>query len=304
MAFKSLITQIVPVVVSHAANTNTNMIVVSGPLLITTTALAQGIVGQSYGTTQLMAIGGNPGALQWGIASGALPPGLILDPSLGTISGVPTTAGTYNFVLQLTDSGTPQHTTSRPFSITVIPSLVITTAALPQGVTGFEYVGTVQATGGTPPYSWSSNTLPSKLVINPTTGRISGTPTAAGTTPVTIQVTDSGTPPQQVSSTLNLTVTSPVTGNGGDFIFRRFYLPSYVGTGLVQATLNFSAAVAGDYTITLTAHGGAYNGPVVGSSTATVSLPGTVTTSVPTIFNFPSVATRIVPGTLVAVTMT
>jgi hypothetical protein len=266
--------------------------------------LPQGIVGQTYPATQLMAVGGNPGPLQWVIASGALPAGLILDPSLGTITGVPTTAGTFNFVVRLTDSGMPQHTTSRPFSITVIPSLVITTAALPQGVTGFDYAATAQATGGTPPYSWSSSTLPSKLVINPSTGRISGVPAAAGNTLVTIQVTDSGSPPQQVSSMLNLTVTSPVAGNGGDFIFRGFYLPSYVGTGLAQATLNFSAAVAGDYTITLAAHIGAYNGPVVASSTATVTLPGTVTTSVPTIFNFPSPAIRVVPGTLIAFTMT
>lgn len=308
-AFKTLITQTVPVVASHAANTNTNTIVVSSPLLITTTnaSFTQGVVGQTYPLTQLTAVGGNPNStLTWAIVqgSGALPPGLTLNATQGTISGTPTTAGTFNFTVQLTDSGLPQHTTSRPFSITIIPSLVITTAALPQGVTGFEYTATMQATGGVPPYSWSSTTLPSKLVIGSGSGRILGTPTAPGTTPVTIQVIDSSTPPQVVRTTLNLTVTSPISGSGGDFIFRGFYLPNYTGTGLTQATLNFSAAVAGDYTITLTAHTNTYDGTAVGSATATVTLPGSVGTSVPTVFNFPTPAIRIVPGTLVAFTMT
>src|SRR5258708_39138080 len=40
--FKSLIGQVVPVVVSHAANTNTNMIAVSAPLLITAASLPEG----------------------------------------------------------------------------------------------------------------------------------------------------------------------------------------------------------------------------------------------------------------------
>ena len=308
-AFKTLITQTIPVVASHAANTNTNTIVVSSPLLITTTnaSFTQGVVGQTYALTQLTAVGGNPSStLTWAVVpgSGALPPGLTLNSAQGTISGTPTTAGTFNFTVQVTDSGPPQHTTSRPFSITIVPSLNITTAALPQGVTGFEYTATMQATGGVSPYSWSSTTLPSRLVIGSSSGQILGTPTATGSTPVTIQVTDSSTPPQVVRTTLNLIVTSPTTGSGGDFIFRGFYLPSYTGTGLAQATLNFSAAVAGDYTITLTAHTNTYNGPVVGSATTTVTLPGSVTTSVPTIFNFPTPAIRIVPGTLVAFSMT
>jgi len=75
-AFKSLITQVVPAVVSHAANTNTNAIVVSAPLLITTTSpLPDGVVGRTYPATQLMTVGGNPGPLTWAIVSdsGTLP---------------------------------------------------------------------------------------------------------------------------------------------------------------------------------------------------------------------------------------
>src|SRR5713101_351104 len=221
MAFKSLIGQLVPAVVSHAANTNTNTIVVSAPLLITTASLPDGIAGQTYPTTQLMTVGGNPGSLTWAITSGALPGGLTLNTSSGTISGSPAGTGTSTFTVQATDSGAPQHTTSRSLSIHVAAAV---------------------------------------------------------------------------------TLVSPPAGSGGDLIFRGFYLPSYPGAGLGQATLAFSADTAGVYTITLTAFSGAYNGRVIGSSTGAVTLPASRTTFVPLNFNFPSPA--ITPGSLVAFAMT
>jgi len=221
-AFKSLIGQVVPAVVSHAANTNTNTIIVSAPLLITTTSLPDGIAGQTYAATQLMTVGGNPGPLTWAITSGALPAGLTLNTSSGTISGSPTGTGTSNFTVQATDSGSPQHTTSRSLSIYVAPSVTL---------------------------------------VNPPAG-------------------------------------APL----GDLIFRGFYLPSYPGVGLGQATLTFAADTAGPYTITLTVTSGAFHGPVIGSSTATVTLPASRSTFVPLSFNFPSPA--ITPGSLVAFAMT
>lgn len=45
----------------------------------------------------------------WNIRSGSLPPGLVID-SLGLIHGTPSTAGSYTFVLQVTDSFTPADT--------------------------------------------------------------------------------------------------------------------------------------------------------------------------------------------------
>ncbi len=40
----------------------------------------------------------------YSISAGTLPPGLALNPSTGQIVGTPTTAGTYNFTIQITDS--------------------------------------------------------------------------------------------------------------------------------------------------------------------------------------------------------
>lgn len=47
-----------------------------------------------------------------------LPPGLTLGASTGTISGTPTTAGTYSFTVQVTASLSPQ-SASRALSLTV-----------------------------------------------------------------------------------------------------------------------------------------------------------------------------------------
>lgn len=68
------------------------------------------------------------------------------------------------------------------------------TAAIPSGTVGVAYGGfTVSAAGGTAPYTFAeeSGALPQGLILNTSTGAVSGTPLAAGTTSgITIQVTD------------------------------------------------------------------------------------------------------------------
>jgi hypothetical protein len=71
------------------------------PLSITTTTpLTPGTVGVNYSQT-LTATGGSP-PYTWSIASGALPAGLTLTGNV--ISGKPTTSGTSNFTLSVTDT--------------------------------------------------------------------------------------------------------------------------------------------------------------------------------------------------------
>jgi hypothetical protein len=83
---------------------------------ITTTLLPNGKVKKNYLET-LMATGG-VGALTFSLASGTLPPGLILAAN-GEISGKATKAGTYLFVVQVDDSGTPVSTTTANLQITI-----------------------------------------------------------------------------------------------------------------------------------------------------------------------------------------
>ena len=109
----------------------------------------------------------------------------------------------------------------------------ITTTSLPAGFANSPYSATVAATGGTTPYTWSATGLPANLTINSSTGAISGTPTAAGTSSVTVTVTDATSPTHlSASSTLSLTI-------GPAFSITTASLPAG------SAGVDYSATVAG-----------------------------------------------------------
>jgi hypothetical protein len=68
----------------------------------------------------------------------------------------------------------------------------ITTTSLPAAMVGVAYSQTLQATGGTPPYTWSvsAGALPAGVTLNTSTGALTGTPTTAGVFAFTAQVVD------------------------------------------------------------------------------------------------------------------
>jgi autotransporter-associated beta strand protein len=156
--------------------------------ITTASPLLGGQAGVSYSAT-LEATGGTT-PYTWSVASGSLPGGLTLSPA-GAVSGTPTAAGTFTFTAQVTDHAAA--TASKAFTVTIAAAaLSITTASpLPSGQVGVSYSATLEATGGTTPYTWSvaSGSLPGGLTLSPA-GAVSGTPTAAGTFAFTAQVTD------------------------------------------------------------------------------------------------------------------
>jgi hypothetical protein len=122
------------------------------------------------------------------------------------ISGTPTTSGTFDFAVQVTDSTTPTaQTATQTLSIAVAAAptpVSITTLFLPEGQQGNTYSETLlTASGGVTPYSWSvgSGALPAGLALS-STGTISGVPTASGSFALTIKVTDSTTPTAQTNT--------------------------------------------------------------------------------------------------------
>ncbi len=148
------------------------------PLAITTTSLADGVVGFPY--TQTLAATGGDANYSWSLSSGSLPAGLSLSTS-GVISGTPTTvtAGT-SFTVQVQDTGTPQQTATQLLSIRIAAPLVVATApTLPDAIVGVPYSATLQTNGGTAPVSWliTSGAPPAGLQLSPS-GVLSGTPTA------------------------------------------------------------------------------------------------------------------------------
>ena len=111
-------------------------------LAISTTSLSAATVGSGYSTT-LVATGGTT-PYTWSISSSALPAGLTLAPSTGVISGTPTTASTYDFSVEVTDSGNPAQTATQLLSL-VVNSLTVSVGLTP----GTPATGTLTANSTT-----------------------------------------------------------------------------------------------------------------------------------------------------------
>jgi hypothetical protein len=97
-----------------------------------------------------------------------------------------------------TVSSTVVVTVKEVVEVMILPGpkpLRIETDALSFGEVGADYLQTVAAVGGTPPYEWSlvpdSGTLPEGLILGLVSGNISGTPATAGLFTFTVRVTDS-----------------------------------------------------------------------------------------------------------------
>jgi len=84
-------------------------------LAITTTSLPAGTVNRPYSAPVKSTGGASP--YTWKIVSGALPPGLALGPSTGTISGTPTKPANYSFTVSVSDGAT--HMATQAFSIRI-----------------------------------------------------------------------------------------------------------------------------------------------------------------------------------------
>lgn len=150
---------------------------------------------------QVTATGG--GTQTWSIASGTLPPGIALSAG-GLLSGTPTTPGDYQFVVKVGDGN---RSDTETFMIRVVQRLTAAAPAISPAEVGIAFTATVSATGGRAPYTWSltGGTLPTGLTLDPATGTISGTPTAAATFGATLTVTDSLGLTAQVNLPLNVT---------------------------------------------------------------------------------------------------
>src|SRR5277367_3735292 len=89
----------------------------------------------------------------------------------------------------------PRNQASASVTCTVGPApLNITTTSLPTATVNNCYSTTLMASGGSGTRTWSSTTLPANLVLNASTGVLSGVPTATSTSMVTFMVSDTTGP--------------------------------------------------------------------------------------------------------------
>ena len=184
-------------------------------LAISSSTLGAGTDGTAY-SANLQATGGTA-PYAWSISSGNLPGGLALNATAGSISGTPTASGSFSFVATVSDSSSPAQSKSATISIALTARpLSITTTTLSSGTDGTAYSIVLQATGGTPSYTWtiSSGSLPAGLSLAATTGTISGTPTATGSSTFTATVTDNSSPAQSKSLSTSITVAAAATPPG------------------------------------------------------------------------------------------
>lgn len=139
-----------------------------------------------------------------------LPTGVTLNASTGAITGTPTQVGVFPIALQATGAG---GTTTVHLEITVNPAPtapVITSASTTTATVGVAFNFPLTASGS--PTSFATSTLPTNLVLNATTGVISGTPAAPGTVELAVSATNGvGTGPTSVLVlSINPSPTSPV----------------------------------------------------------------------------------------------
>lgn len=182
-----------PAFAQNKATKSLTLIVNPGTVAISTATVPGGEVGFAYTTT--IAASGGLSPYTFSVTTGSLPTGLNLASSTGILSGTPTASGSSTFTVQVADAETPAVVATQSYTLVVVPTLTITTTSLPAANIGVAYSGTLAATGGVTPYTWSITTgsLPSGLTLNSATGAITGTPTAAGTFTFTVTVTDSDT---------------------------------------------------------------------------------------------------------------
>jgi large repetitive protein len=189
-----------------------------GPPEFTTSTLPDATAGVAYSGQATAFNGETP--YTWALTGGQLPPGLTLNAD-GVVSGTPTEAGTFTFVLEVTDSESPPVPDAQTWTLTVNPAAPPNKADLAVAVTG-----PATATPGAPVTDTITVTdkgpaAASKVTVDlGTTGLTGVKPSAGGSTKsvtvlgVTLSATTwslaSLAPGQQVTFTVTGTV--PVKG--------------------------------------------------------------------------------------------
>jgi hypothetical protein len=206
-------------------------------LVITTAILPNGRVDAAY-QQQLQASGGSP-PYGWAVIAGALPDGITLSAD-GVLSGTPSTAGGYNFTVEVTDAAgaTAQAPLSLAINAGMSQVVIITTGALPPATVNRAYSVQLAAMGGSMPYTWTlaSGSLPDGITLS-AGGLLAGTASVAGAYSFAVQVIDGANPANSDSRQYSLTVIA--TPGAGLSLVNAFLPPARVGASY---TANLIAA--------------------------------------------------------------
>ncbi len=182
-------------------------------LAFTTTSLNGAVYNSNY--SAMIQTSGGSGSYTWIVNGTSIPTtatetaltngggltGLNSGGAALQIGGIPTSYGTITLAVQVTDAVTGFNK-SQTFTISVASlTLSIDPQSVPQGMVNMPYTfGNLNIQNGNGPYTVTYTNAPAGLAGN-SNGQLAGTPTASGTTTVTVNVTDSSTPTAQIGTT-------------------------------------------------------------------------------------------------------
>ena len=202
----------------------------------------------------------------------------------GATYNAPTTGAGGTATITIASASNPAITQTIMVTVSPLPQISNASSTLAAAVKGTAYNASITTTGGAGALSYSVTvgTLPPGLSINSSSGAITGTPTATGTSTFTVQVKDSSTgAPQTSSKSFTITVneqptitsantTSFVAGTSGTFSVTTTAIPTaalaesgalptgitFVDNGNGTATLSGTTSTTGSFPITITATNG------------------------------------------------
>ena len=172
--------------VYKAASSDKDFVLTIRPAMsiVTAETLPSAKTGQQYSyTLQTDATGLVP---SWEIVSGDFPEGLSMDRMTGTISGTPSSEGTYSFNVQAKAGSI---TAVKEFMLTVEAAMsIVTSSVLPSASVSGNYTFTLTVDGGRAALWYLvGGSLPEGLTLDTATGVISGYTRAEGTYSFTVQ---------------------------------------------------------------------------------------------------------------------
>jgi hypothetical protein len=208
-------------------------------LVLPNSTLPDAVENVSY-TEYLRPVGGTP-PYHFALASYPLPPGILLDPSSGKVYGTPAVASPpfyASFPVTITDSASPPASINPEVTLTVQPTLSISTTSVPDSARGLNYGAAIYTLGGRPPYTIkvTNGALPNGLTATASwiNVNLTGVPTTDGLFIFTAQVSDSYEIPNTVSRDFQIRISDQVSISGPSLVqilYNQNYSTTFPATG-------------------------------------------------------------------------